>query len=339
MGREGATEMMKKVLVTGGGGFIGQALVKGLLARGLDCYVIGRRHYPEIEKLGATCLQGDIRDRDFLTKCSKGVDTLFHVASLAGIWGSWSDYYSINVQGTENVLYACEKNSISRLIYTSTPSVVFDREDICNGNETLPYPKTFLCHYAHTKALAEKMVLHASDNSFLTCAIRPHLVWGPGDPHLIPRLLDRGRKGQLKIVGDGRNLVDITFVENVAHAHLLAADNLTGSKSAVGKAYFISQGEPVYLWQWINQLFEITGIQPVKAKIPLFVANTAGWMLEKMHEIAAPAKEPIMTRFLAEQLAKSHYFSIARAKEDLGYTPIVTIEEGMRRLLTWIRHL
>lgn len=327
---------MKKVLVTGGGGFVGTAIVKLLRAKGIDCSVVGRNHYPAIEKLGAVCIQGDIRNREFLSECSKGMDTVFHVASLAGIWGDWKEYFSINVLGTENVLYACAKNSIARLIYTSTPSVVFKREDICNGDETLPYPDTYLCHYAQTKALAEKMVLHACEGSFSTCAIRPHLVWGPGDPHLIPRLLERGRKGQLKIVGDGKNRVDISYVDNVAHAHLLAAENLAGPGTAAGKAYFISQGEPVNLWQWINELFEKMGISPVKRKIPFLIAYGMGGMLEKIHGVVAPTKEPLMTRFLAEQLAKSHFFSIAQAKKDLGYTPLISTKEGMRRLLNGI---
>ena len=339
MGRDGAAEAMKKVLVTGGGGFVGLALVKALRARGIDCRVVGRGHYPEVEKLGGTCIRGDIRDRGFLTDCSQGVDTLFHVASLTGIWGSWSDYYAVNVKGTENVLSACEKNSIPRLIYTSTPSVVFNRQDICSGDETLPYPDTFLCPYAHTKALAEKMVLKANGNTLSTCALRPHLVWGPGDPHLIPRLLERGRRRQLRIVGSGENLVDISYVDNVAHAHLLAADNLAGKATAAGKAYFISQGKPVNLWAWINELFAGADVPTLKRKIPFWAAYGVGGILETVHRITAPGKEPRMTRFLAEQLAKSHYFSMARAKVDLGYSPLVTNEEGMRRLLIWVQQL
>ncbi len=328
---------MKKVLVTGGGGFVGRSVVKALCQRGVDCLIVGRNRYPDLEKIGAVSCVGDIRDQDFLVRSAQDVDTVFHVASLTGIWGKWSEYYSINVQGTKNVLTACLENSVSRLIYTSTPSVVFAGTDIYNGDETLPYAETFLCHYAHTKTLAERMVLQASSGSLVTCALRPHLIWGPGDPHLIPRLLERGQKRQLKLVGKGDNLVDISYIDNVAHAHLLAADNLEGSHSAAGKAYFISQGKPVNLWQWINTLFQDVGVPPVTRTVPFALAYGAGTILESVYKISFCENEPKMTRFLAEQLAKSHYFSIENARRDLGYAPIVSTEEGMKRLLNWIR--
>ncbi len=203
---------MIKALVTGGGGFVGSYIVKQLLEKGVQCVVIGRNEYPELSDLGVTCLRGDICDVNFLTLSMQDVDTVFHVAALAGIWGKWDDYYRINVQGTENVLAACKKNKVSKLIYTSTPSVVFNGADIVNGDESLPYAKHFLCHYAKSKVMAEKLVLsnNSTNENFLTCAIRPHLVWGPGDPHLIPRLLERGRQRQLKKIGDCSNLVDIS---------------------------------------------------------------------------------------------------------------------------------
>ncbi len=327
---------MKTALVTGGGGFVGKAVVKGLLERGVLCRVVGRNHYPKLEQLGVQCLKGDIRDEEFLVNCGKGVDVVFHVAALAGIWGKWSDYYSINVTGTENVITACRENNIPHLIYTSTPSVVFDKEDICGGDETLPYSSSFLCHYAKSKVMAEKKVLNSANSNFKTCAIRPHLIWGPGDPHLIPRIIERGKNRQLKIIGDGTNMVDISYVDNVAHAHLLAADNLTGPGTASGKAYFVSQGNPVNLWNWINQLFADVGVDPLVKKVPFSIAYGTGALLEMVHRFVKPGDEPKMTRFLAEQLAKSHYFSIKNAKMDLGYEPIVSTEEGMKRLLKWI---
>lgn len=326
---------MKRVLVTGGGGFVGSHIVKQLLSQGVECLVLGRHSYPELETLGAIPLIGDICDASFLSRSFRNVDTVFHVAALAGIWGKWEEYYRINVQGTQNVLAACKANNVSNLIYTSTPSVVFNGADIVNGDEQLPYAKHFLCHYAKSKALAEKLVLESNSgrDGLQTCAIRPHLIWGPGDPHLIPRLLERGRKRQLKKVGNCSNLVDISYVDNVAEAHLLAAINLETTETAAGQAYFISQGKAVNLWQWIDELFTEMNVPKVSSRVSFPLAYWAGALLEGVHHIFAANKEPRMTRFLAEQLAKSHCFSIAKATRDLGYTARVSTEEGMKRLI------
>jgi nucleoside-diphosphate-sugar epimerase len=221
------------------------------------------------------------------------------------------------------------------LVYTSTPSVVFDRSDLSGADETAPYARKYLCYYASSKAVAEQMVLAANSEVLKTCAIRPHLVWGPGDPHLIPRLVERGKRKQLKIVGNGSNLVDISYIDNVADAHFLAAENLNSSATAAGNPYFISQGEPVNLWNWINDLFVRLGIAPVKKKIGFRSAYAVGTFLEGLHLWFSVEKEPRMTRFLAEQLAKSHWFSIDKARRDLGYTPRVSTNEGLARVAEW----
>ncbi|WP_163336612.1 NAD-dependent epimerase/dehydratase family protein [Desulfopila sp. IMCC35008] len=330
---------MKKILVTGGGGFVGKSVAKMAAARGIETTVIGRNSYPEVEKLGIRCVQGDIRDASFVKNACRDVDTVFHVAAIAGIWGPWQDYYSINVLGTENIINSCRENKVPNLVYTSTPSVVFNRESIKNGDESLPYPETFLCNYARSKVMAEKMILAANSSALSTCALRPHLIWGPGDPHLVPRLLEKGRRKQLRVVGNGNNLVDISYIENVAHAHLLAGDNLSGPATAAGKPYFISQGQPVNLWDWINDLYLKTGIEPVTKSVPFTLAYYGGAILETMYTVIGKRQEPKMTRFLAEQLAKSHYFSIANIERDLGYRPVISTEEGMEILLKWIKNL
>ena len=327
---------MMRALVTGGGGFVGKVIVRMLTERGISCRVIGRHRYPEVEAMGAESVPCDIRDAEGLGQCFKGIDTVFHTASLAGIWGRREEYHSINVTGTENVLRACRDAAVSRLVYTSTPSVVFDRRDIAGGDESLPYAANFLCHYARTKVEAERLVLAANSPTLRTCAIRPHLVWGPGDPHLIPRLVAKGRARQLKRVGSGDNLVDISYVDNVAHAHLLAADNLAGHGNAAGKAYFISQGEPVRLWDWINDLFARLDIPAVDAAVPFPLAYGVGAVLEVLHSAFRSSEEPRMTRFLAEQLAKSHYFSIELAKNDIGYVPFVSTAQGLEHLVSWL---
>ncbi len=330
---------MNKVLITGGGGFVGQAIVRQLLQQSVSCVVVGRSSYPQLENDGVLCLRGDIRDREFIRSAMEDVDTVFHVAALAGIWGKWNDYYSTNVQGTDNVLTGCLESGVANLVYTSTPSVVFNEQDIEGADESLPYANRFLCHYARSKMMAEKMVLQVDQAKLRTCAIRPHLIWGPGDPHLIPRLLERGKAGDLKMVGAGANRVDISFVDNVAHAHLLAAKALKEAETCCGKPYFISQGEPVNLWQWINDLFDQLNINQVSKSVSLPLAYRLGAFLEFVYTVLQSRNEPPMTRFLAEQLGRSHFFSISAARRDMGYEPVVSTDEGMEKLIKWIHSI
>ena len=325
-----------KAFVTGGGGFVGSAITRQLVDKGVEVGVFGRNHYSHLEKLGVHQFQGDILDSDLLIRFMQGYDTVFHVAAKAGIWGPKHEFEQTNVTGTRNVIGACFANNIQSLVYTSTPSVVFNRRDISGADERLPYAKRFLCYYASSKAVAEQMVLVSNSEVLKTCAIRPHLVWGPSDPHLIPRLIARGKAKKLKQVGDGLNMVDISYVDNVADAHILAAENLFSSATAAGNAYFISQGEPVNLWNWVNDLFQRLNIEPVTKKINAKPAYMIGTLLEGIHMWFSLEKEPKMTRFLAEQLAKSHWFSIDNARHDLGYEPRISTSEGLDRLIKWL---
>jgi nucleoside-diphosphate-sugar epimerase len=325
-----------KAFVTGGGGFVGGAIVRQLVEKGVEVDVFGRNHYPHLENLKVRQFQGDILDSDLLIRSMQGYDTVFHVAAKAGIWGPKHEFEQTNVTGTRNVLGACFANGVHSLVYTSTPSVVFNRKDITGADEGLPYAQRFLCYYASSKAVAEQMVLASNSEILKTCAIRPHLVWGPGDPHLIPRLIARGKAKELKQVGDGQNMVDISYVDNVADAHILAAENLHAAATAAGNAYFISQGEPVSLWTWINDLLQKLNIEPVTKKINAKPAYIIGTLLEGIYMWFGSGKEPPMTRFLAEQLARSHWFSIDKARNDLGYEPKVSTSEGLKKLVDWI---
>jgi nucleoside-diphosphate-sugar epimerase len=328
---------MKKVLVTGGSGFVGLALCRRLREEGMRVIAVARGDSKAVAQCGAVMQCGDLRDRDFLLRAAQGCDTVFHTAAKAGIWGSWQEYYGINVLGTANVIAACRQNKTVNLVYTSTPSVVFNQKDIEGGHESLPYSADFLCHYARTKAIAEEQVLAANSEALHTTALRPHLIWGPGDTNLIPRLLARGRSGKLKQVGDGENKVDISYIDNVVEAHLLAAKSLEMNGRAAGKAYFISQGEPVSLWSWINGLFERLNIPKITKKVSYKRAYRAGAMLEFAYRLGRSDSEPPMTRFLAQQLAKSHWFSLEQARNDLAYKPEISTEEGVNRLLEWLQ--
>lgn len=325
-----------KVLVTGGGGFVGRHLIDRLLARGYTVRSFGRTAQPELEAQGVACHTGDLADAEAVAKACAGMDAVFHVAAKAGIWGSWESFYKPNVLGARHVVAACRKHRIGRLVYTSTPSVVFNREAFSGANESLPYGSRWLCHYAHTKAIAEKETLAANGSDLQVVALRPHLVFGPGDPHLLPRVVEKARAGRLRIVGNGQSRVDVSYVGNVADAHLNAFDALAGGRAA-GKAYFISQGEPVALWPWINDLLRAMEIQPVTRKLPLPLVYGLGGLCESFWKILRRTDDPPMSRFVAVELAKDHYFDIRAAREDLGYDPKTGMTEALQKTVADLR--
>ncbi len=324
-----------RILVTGGGGFLGTHLIQELLKN--PTYIVtsfSRHTYTHLEDIGVPTIKGDLTVRkDVERALSQGFDAIFHVAALAGVWGKYEDYFAINVTGTKNLLEVAQLQKITKFIYTSTPSVVFGKGDLLGVDENQPYASEHLTPYAETKTLAEKLVLESNNGKdFLTCALRPHLIWGPGDPHIFPRVIQKGREGKLKIVGDGENLVDIIYVENAALAHVLAFENLKPGSNLCGEAYFIGQERPVKLWDFINQVLGFLKIEPVMKSIDLQTAYRLGWFLEKVFKVAGIQKpEPPMTRFVALNLGKSHYFSHEKAKKDFGYHPRVSIEEGLKR--------
>lgn len=326
-----------RVLVTGGGGFLGSVIVKKLLERGDRVRVLGRRKYPYLEKLNnLETVTADIRNPEAVVAAAKNLDVIVHVASMTGIWGEWKNFFETNVMGTKNVLNACKENKISRLIYTSSPSVIYAGNSLENVDETISYPPKYNCHYSATKAMAEKMVLAENNkNGLLTVALRPHLIWGPGDTNLIPRLIERAKSGRLIRIGDGKNMVDLVYVDNAAYAHLLAIDRLTHGSPVCGQAYFISQGKPVFLWDWINEVLVRLKLSPVKRAISYNTAYRLGILLESIYTVFRLSGEPQMTRFLASQLAKSHFFNIEKAKKELGYYPAVSNEEGLENLVKY----
>jgi len=318
-----------KALVTGGGGFVGKAVIDRLLGQGISVTSLGRSPQLELVAKGVRVLQVDLVDKEAVVAACEGMDVVFHVAAKAGVWGSRESFYSANVVGTRNVLAGCRAQKVRYLVYTSTPSVVFNGGEFTGEDESLPYGSNWLCHYAETKAIAEQEVLAANgEEDLATVALRPHLVWGIGDPHLLPRVIARAKAGRLRMVGDGQNKVDISHVDNVADAHILALEALQAGQ-ANGKPYFISQGEPVVLWDWLNGILTRLNIPPVTKQISVGKAKSLGAVLEGVWRVFRLKGEPPMTRFVAVELAKSHFYSIEAAKRDLGYQPIVSTQLGV----------
>jgi nucleoside-diphosphate-sugar epimerase len=285
--------------------------------------------------MGVEQFQGDIRDPDVVLRACRGVSLIFHTAAKAGIWGNPGDFFGINVTGTKNILTACSRAQSVRLIHTSSPSVVFNGRDMSGVDETAPYPDRYTATYPATKALAEKEVCRAAKDGLPAIMLRPHLIWGPGDNHLVPRIVRRARS--LRRIGDGRNLVDTVYIDNAADAHILAAEHLESNPRLSGKKYFISQGEPVPLWDMVDNILKAANREPVKGQISKKTAWIVGAVLEKCYRGLKLPGEPRMTRFLAEELSTSHWFDIRAAREDLGYFPAVSMAEGLENLANWLR--
>ena len=324
------------VLITGGGGFLGRAVAERCLARGWRVRATGRTPRPDLAAAGIEFVAGDIADPAHARAVARDCAAVFHVAAKAGVWGAAADYERANVGGTRAVVEACLAEGVPHLVHTSTPSVVFDGGPFRGADESLPYGSGWLCHYARTKAEAERLALAADGPRMRVTALRPHLIWGPGDPHLFPRILARARIGRLRIVGDGANRVDVTHVATAADAHLGALDALRAGRAG-GRPYFISQGEPVPLWGFVNRLLRGAGLAEVRRRVPLRAAYAAGAALEGAWALLRLGGEPPMTRFVATELAKDHWFDVGAARRDLGLRPAVDTWEALDRLAASLR--
>jgi len=341
------SEPARPVLVTGGTGFLGRRLVERLLAQGRSVIVLARTPSPDLTARGVRFIRASLDDATAVEAACAGVGTVFHVAAKVGVWGRREDFFRPNVLGTRAVIAGCRRHGVPRLVHTSTPSVVYNGRDLAGADESLPLTTRCPSPYPLTKAIAEREVLAANSDQLKTVALRPHLIWGVGDPHLVPRVLARARAGRLRIVGTGRNRVDMVHVENAVDAHMLAEsalgqchvirDTRSGPGNCAGRAYFITNGEPVVLWDWINGLLQALGEPPVTRRISLGAATAVGAACELAWRSLPLRGEPPMTRFVAAELAKDHWFDIAAARRDLGYVPRMTMAEGTAELIASLK--
>ena len=324
-----------KALVTGGGGFLGKAIVKLLLSKGWTVRSFSRGSYPELEAAGVECQRGDLTDPAALARACQGMDIVFHAAAKAGIWGPYREFYDTNVTGTANLLAAAKAAGVARFVFTSSPSVIFPGGDVEGWDEKAPYPSSFDSAYAETKAMAEQMVLAANSPVFATVSLRPHLIWGPGHDQLVSTLVTHAKGVSLKRIGDFNKLIDTTYIDNAALAHLCAAEKLAPGSPCAGRAYFISQGDPRPNWDIINMILGAAGTGPVTKKMPYALARASAAVLETAWRLARRKTEPPLTSFVLQQLTSAHWFDITAARRDLGYKPEVTIEQGIRKLSDW----
>ncbi len=325
------------ILVTGGSGFLGGAVVRRLVARGDAVRSLQRQESPALRDLGVDIVRSDLVHRDAVIQAAKGCDAVIHVAAKTGIWGPYAEYYRANVLGTRNVLDACMANGVRRLVYTSTPSVIHAGGDIEGVDESVPLATRFETAYPATKADAERLILAANGPQLGTVILRPHLIWGPNDPQLTARILARGKAGRLRLVGKGLKRIDSVFIDNAVNAHLLALDRVAPGASCAGKAYFITQGEPIPQRELINGILKAGGLPPCVKFISPKAAYAVGFVMEIIWRALDRQDEPLMTRFLAKQLSTAHWYDISAAKRDLGYRPLVTVAQGLHILAKSLR--
>ncbi len=345
------------VLVTGGTGFLGRRLVERLRREGRDVAVLARQPAPDLAGRGVRFIAGTVDDVETVRNACAGMETVFHLAARVGVWGPYEEFFRTNVLGTRAVVAGCRAHGVGQLVYTSTPSVVYNGRDLAGADESLPLTARCPSPYPLTKAIAEREVLAANSPVLRTIALRPHLIWGVGDPHLIPQVLARARAGRLRIVGDGTNRVDMVQVENAVDAHLLAESALrtchgrsdsppeqprsggpaSARGRADGRAYFVTNGEPVALWDWINDLLRALGERPVTRRISLRAATAAGAVCEAAWRVLPFHGEPPLTRFVAAELARDHWFDITAARRDLGYAPRISMAEGTAELVAALK--
>jgi nucleoside-diphosphate-sugar epimerase len=326
------------VLVTGGTGFLGRRLVERLLGQSRNIVVLARRPADDLVRYGVRFICTDLADADAVRAACAGIETVFHTAAKVGVWGRYKDYFQVNVLGTRALLDGCREHGVKNFIHTSTPSVVYTGRDLTGVDESLPLTTNCPAAYPLTKAIAEREVLAANSPTLRTIVLRPHLIWGAGDPHLVPRLLASARAGRLRIVGGGKNQVAMTHIQNAVDAHLMAESALDWPESlAAGRAYFITDGVPVVLWDWINDLLRALDEPPMTKHISFRSAQVIGAACELAWRVLPLSGEPPMTRFVAAELAKDHWFDITAARRDLGYEPRVNMANGMAELVKWLK--
>jgi nucleoside-diphosphate-sugar epimerase len=324
-----------KVLVTGASSLIGIGVVRALAARGDEVVCLQRRRVDALVGSGVEQHAADVRDRAALADAAGGCDAIVHLAAKVGVVGRWEEYRSINVDGTRNVLDVARQQGVARVVHVSSPSVAHGGEALVGAGADPPRIGRSHAWYPESKAMAELDAVAAADSSLGVVVVRPHLVWGPGDTQLVGRIVDRAASGRLALVGGGTALIDTTYIDNAVSALVAALDAVSPGATCSGRAYVVANGEPRTIRELIEGICAAAGVPFAPRPVPRRLGIAAGALVERLWPLVRGDEEPPLTRFLAEQLGTAHWFDPRPARDDLGWTPTVSIDEGLRRLADW----
>jgi nucleoside-diphosphate-sugar epimerase len=314
------------VLVTGASGFLGRAVAAHLVASGHEVRTLQRR--PSGVD-GATDVLGSITDRPSLTRAVEGADGVVHLAAKVSLTGPPQEFRAVNVEGTRSLLDAAGHAGVTRFVQVSSPSVAYAGAALAGVGAEPADPRRARGDYARTKAEGELLALARDSATLHVVAIRPHLVWGPGDTQLVARIVDRARRGRLPLLDGGTALIDTTYIDNAASGISAALDR---APAAHGRAYILTNGEPRPVGDLLAGICLAAGVEPPRWSVPAWLGRTAGSAIERVWALAPGTDEPPMTRFLAEQLSTAHWFDQRDTRRALAWTPTVSIDEGLRRL-------
>ena len=320
--------------MTGTGSLLLGGLASELLRRGDEVVCLQRRPAAFMGHQNAHEVLADICDADAVALAAKGCDAIIHGAARVGVVGSQKEFYDTNVLGTENILRAAEQQSISRLVFVSTPSVAHTGASLVGAPAGRAEIGRSRSYYAESKAIAERTVLNARNSQLAVVAIRPHLVWGPGDTQLVGRIVERAKSGRLAVVGTGNALVDSTYIDNAISAHIAALDALHIGSACDGKAYVVSNGEPRTVNELMRSMCESAGVPFEPRHLSLTLGIRLGSLVERLWPLMQSSEPPI-TRFIAEQLGTAHWFDQRVVHNDLKWAPSVTLDEGFKQLTQW----
>ncbi|KAK2168786.1 hypothetical protein LSH36_14g06003 [Paralvinella palmiformis] len=328
-----ATDRQGKIcLVVGGGGFLGRHIVEKLLDRGYEVHVFDLRETFKDDRV--TYFLGDLCKKEDLLPAMKDVFVVFHCATPSPLSNNKELFHKVNCHGTKTIIEACKEAGVKRLVLTSSASVVYEGKDVENGTEDLPYACKPMDYYTETKILQEKIVLEANSDDFFTVAIRPHGIFGPRDPHMVPTTVRTAKAGKMKFkIGDGKNIVDFTFVENVVHGHILAAEHLEPGSKICGKAYHITNDEPIFFWDFLSKILTGLGYNAPKKNLPFWLVYIIAVILQVICFLLKPIKQihPTFTPMTVSLAGTHHYYSCQRAIADMGYKPLVNLDDAIQK--------